>query len=64
MDPAKGHAPRPAGEISCVEEGCVMFATLAPDRTPDAEAALRRAPDKRRRNGRQMSAEHEVSQHC
>lgn len=61
VDPAKGHAPRLAGEISHVDQGRVMFATLAPDRTPDAEAALRRAPDQRRRSNRQMSVEHAVS---
>ncbi|EIE27077.1 Metallo-hydrolase/oxidoreductase [Coccomyxa subellipsoidea C-169] len=60
VDPAKGHAPRPAGEISHVDQGRVKFATLAPDRTPDAEAALRRAPDQRRRSNRQMSVEHAV----
>jgi len=65
VDPAKGHAPRAAGEIARAtgaEEGRVMFATLAPDRNPDAEAALRRAPEpgpRRRRNDLHMP-EHKV----
>ncbi|BDA44477.1 Zinc phosphodiesterase ELAC protein 1 [Coccomyxa sp. Obi] len=64
VDPAKGRPPAPAAEATRATgaaEGRVMFATLAPDRTPDAEAALQRAPERwRRRSGRHMSAEHEV----
>ncbi|CAL8470437.1 g9979 [Coccomyxa elongata] len=64
VDPAKGRPPAPAAEATRATgaaEGRVMFATLAPDRTPDAEAALQRAPERwRRRSGRHMAAEHEV----
>ena len=66
VDPAAARAPQPppgdvAGASSATSR--VRFATLAPDRTPAAEAALRRAreegPMRRRRRADQMPV-HEV----
>lgn len=63
VDPARAHPPRPAHEVANLggADGRVTFATLAPDRTPEAEQALRRTPDQamRRRRPGQMEV-HEV----
>jgi hypothetical protein len=53
VNPAQAHPPRPAHELSSIgADRRVMFATLAPDRTPEAVDALRRSPDQAQRRRR------------